>query len=77
MTTFHQIQALGKKTVTMLFKVITGGCYDTIPTNYLKLCSQVYQAFKRGNSKALKHIPTMIQYQKYERIDQLNAAFAL
>jgi hypothetical protein len=76
-TLFHQIQALGKETVQLLANVILQTPSRLLPANYLKVCSLIYQAFKRGNSRALQHIPAMIEYQKYERIDQLDAAFAL
>jgi hypothetical protein len=77
MTTFHQIQALGKKTVQMLLRSITGESYNTFPKNYLKQCSMIYQAFKSGNIKALKYVPAMIKNQRYERLEKLENAFAL
>jgi hypothetical protein len=77
MTTFHQIQALGKTTVKRLAIVISNLSRRELPKNYLKLCSLVYQAFKRGNSKALQHVPTCIWYQKNEKVESLERAFAL
>jgi hypothetical protein len=77
MTTFHQIQALGKETVYRLARVITKLTPRELPKNYLKLCSLVYQAFKRGNSQALQHVPVMISYQRSEKLESLERAFAL
>jgi hypothetical protein len=76
MTTFHKIQSLGKDFVQSILLML-GESSLTFPSNYLKQCSLVYQAFKRGNIVALEYVLMFLDVQREEQIENLEKAFTI